>query len=499
MIVDGDHQRQPIEETFDYVIVGSGAAGATAARVLSETGASIAVVEEGPSVSIAEFQDRAFLALRLLYLDMGSQIARGRAYIPVLQGSCLGGSTVVNSAIMWRLPEDVWESWDREHGLGRAIPIEDLHGHWDRIERELSVGPTPPAVWGGNNRLMARAGETMGIVAAPMRRAVRDCRGSARCQSGCPFDAKQSMLVSYLPFAERHGASLFARTRADRVVIAGDRAVAVRGRLGGVRGAGFTLGARRGVLVAASATQTPGLLRRSGVRSPHLGAHLQIHPGVSLIGLFDEQVNLWFGATQGFESDQHRKDGRFKIEAVSLAPELLMASLPGVGASWLRNIEEAPHMAMWGVDLRAWAEGTVGERFGRPVIRFGLDERDVSNLRAALRFTAEMFFAAGAQAVLPGVVGLPERITNPDDARLLEEGPKDPRAYSLITTHLFGTARMSARPEAGVVGTDFAVHGTRNLYVVDSSVFPTNTGVNPQLSIMGVAMHAANTLLDRAS
>ena len=155
-------------------------------------------------------------------------------------------------------------------------------------------------------------------------------------------------------------------------------------------------------------------------------------------------------------------------------------------------------MAMWGVDLRACAEGTVSERFGRPVIRFGLDGRDMSNLRAALRFTAEMFFAAGARAVLPGVAGLPDRI-NPGDARLLANGPEDARAYSLITTHLFGTARMSVRPEAGVVGPDFAVHGTRNLFVVDSSVFPTNTGVNPQLSIMGVAMHAANMMLDRAT
>ena len=156
-------------------------------------------------------------------------------------------------------------------------------------------------------------------------------------------------------------------------------------------------------------------------------------------------------------------------------------------------------MAMWGVDLRAYAEGTVGERFGRPVIRFGLDGRDMSNLRAALRFTAEMFFAAGARAVFPAVAGPPERITGPADARLLADGPEDPRAYSLITTHLFGTARMSVRPEAGVVGPDFAVHGTRDLYVVDSSVFPTNTGVNPQLSIMGVAMHAANTMLDHAT
>jgi choline dehydrogenase-like flavoprotein len=46
-----------------------------------------------------------------------------------------------------------------------------------------------------------------------------------------------------------------------------------------------------------------------------------------------------------------------------------------------------------------------------------------------------------------------------------------------------------------VVGPDFAVFGARGLYVVDSSVFPTNLGVNPQEAIMGVAMLAGQRLL----
>jgi choline dehydrogenase-like flavoprotein len=45
------------------------------------------------------------------------------------------------------------------------------------------------------------------------------------------------------------------------------------------------------------------------------------------------------------------------------------------------------------------------------------------------------------------------------------------------------------------VGTDFRIHGTGNLYVVDSSVFPTNLGVNPQHAIMGIAMLAARRMM----
>jgi choline dehydrogenase-like flavoprotein len=153
---------------------------------------------------------------------------------------------------------------------------------------------------------------------------------------------------------------------------------------------------------------------------------------------------------------------------------------------------------VWAVDLRAHAEGSVGGRRSSTTIRFTPEDRDMANLRRALRFTAELFFAAGAREVLPGIHGLPPAL-GPDDLDLLDGAPLDPRAYSMVLTHLFGTARMSIRPEDGVVGPDFAVHGTTNLHVVDSSVFPTNTGVNPQLSIMGVAMLAAERIADRAA
>jgi len=498
MIFDGEKERRAFDETFDYVIVGSGAAGATAARVLADTGARIAIVEEGPAVATAEFDDRVFPAFRRMFRGMGAQVARGRAFIPVLQGSCLGGTTVVNSGIIWRIPADVWEPWKTEYGLGDALSLDALHQHWDQIERELSVRPVAPEIWGENNRLMEVAKNRLGVAAAPMRRNEIGCRGSARCSTGCPHGAKQSMLVTYLPYASERGAMLFTSARVDRVILRGDRAVGVTGHFHVPQFkrdvAPFTLRARKGVLVAASAIQTPGLLARSGVRSLHLGEHFQGHPAVSLAGVFDRKVNMWFGATQGYEADHHREDGRYKIETISLPPEMVFARLPGVGRAWVENIARSAHIAMWAVALRAYAQGSVREGFFGTDIRFELAPQDMINLREGLRFTAELLFAAGAREVITGIHGMPERLTGPDQARLLETGPDDPACYSFALTHLFGTARMSVRPGDGVVGTDFAVHGTRSLYVIDSSIFPTNLGVNPQLAIMGVAMHAAKKI-----
>jgi choline dehydrogenase-like flavoprotein len=53
---------------------------------------------------------------------------------------------------------------------------------------------------------------------------------------------------------------------------------------------------------------------------------------------------------------------------------------------------------------------------------------------------------------------------------------------------------MGADPRTSVVGPDFQTHEVRGLYVVDSSVFPTNLGVNPQHSIMAMSRLAATRL-----
>jgi choline dehydrogenase-like flavoprotein len=114
--------------------------------------------------------------------------------------------------------------------------------------------------------------------------------------------------------------------------------------------------------------------------------------------------------------------------------------------------------------------------------------------RKALAFVATLMLEQGAREIWPGVYGLPTVMTTVDEARKLAEGPLDSRAYGFIATHLFGAARMGKDPRTSVVNTMFETHEAEGLYVVDSSVFPTNLGVNPQHTIMAVARLAATRI-----
>ncbi len=482
------------DESADFAVIGSGAAGGTVARVLAARGFSVVVLEEGPAPDRARAARGLVSAMTHLFRGQGLTAMTGRSVIPYLQGRCLGGSTVINSAICWRLPEDAWARCWADSGLAAAVPLEALETAYAALEAELAVRPVPETRLNGNDRRMREACATLGWRGRAIHRNERDCTGSALCLQGCPGGRKQSVDVTFLPRAARAGARVYAGCEAVGLGREGGRVAWVEARGAGPDAppqARLRVRTRRGVVLAASAIQTPCLLRRWGAGNPaHVGAHFRVHPGAAMVGEFDPPVRMWEGATQGWESDAFRRQG-FKFETIALPFELGAVRLPGFGPALARTLGDWGRFACWAVQVRAEAEGSVRPGWWGPRVRFTPSEWDMRRMRRGLSILARMMFAAGARAVYPGVGGLPERLDSPDQAGLLRRGPLDPRAYKMIATHLFGTARMSLHPRDGVVGPDFQVHDTPGLYVADSSVFPNNLGVNPQHTIMATAWVAA--------
>lgn len=503
-VVDGEALARDVDEEFDFVVVGSGASGAVAAYVLAKEGFSVAILEEGPWVKTRDFQEVVYEAFKRMFRDAGTQVLEGHSYMPLIQGRCVGGSTVMNSAIAWRTPEDVLDDWRAKFGLADTLGARALEPHFDALEHDLNVHAVDDDALGENNRIMLDQAAKDGIVASRMRRYDRGCKGTGRCFTGCPSAAKQGMSVTYVPWALALGARVFSSCRAEKVEIVNGRAVGVVARTtsttpGTATNRRVHLRAKHGVFVAASTIQTPNILHRSGIRGAALGAHFQCHPGHGLGAVFDDAVHMSIGATQGAESIHFRKTDRIKIETISMQPELAAVRIPGIGAELMRRFDTFSNLGVWAMLVRSEAEGTVKPGWGgHDKVKFSLTRTDMERARKGCALVARMMFDAGAREVWPGIYGLPSVLTSPSEVRLIEEGPIDSRAYSFITTHLFGAARMGPDPRTSVVGLDFATHQAKGLYVIDSSLFPTNLGVNPQHSIMAVSRLAATRVAQRA-
>jgi choline dehydrogenase-like flavoprotein len=301
------------------------------------------------------------------------------------------------------------------------------------------------------------------------------------------------MDVSLLPTACRHGAQVLSSTRVERVVCEQGRAIGVRGRTDG--GAALRLTARQAVVLAASAVQSPALLLASGLRHGPVGEHFQCHPGVSVAGRFAEPVRLWTGATQGHEVVGLRREG-IKFEALGYDLSVAAMRLKSTGQRFRDELATLGQWCQWGAAIRARGRGRVRPGRRRPQLRFRLEREDAQRLRRGVRVLGEMLLAAGAEVVTPGVHGWHERVADRASmARFEQEGPLDPQAYTMAVTHMFGTCRMGSDPRTSVVRPDFRHHAVDGLYVADSSVFPTNIGVNPQTSIIALARLCARRVI----
>src|SRR5579864_5189218 len=173
-VVDGDTLTSDRQDAFDVVVVGAGAAGAVAAHTLAKAGWSVGVVEEGPWVRTREFGDEVYRAFKRMFRDAGTQVIEGWSYLPLIQGRCVGGSTVMNSAIAHRTPEDVLDEWRARFGLGQHLTAEILAPHFDALERELNVHAVDDEVLGRNNRLFLDETSAMGLPARKMHRYERN-------------------------------------------------------------------------------------------------------------------------------------------------------------------------------------------------------------------------------------------------------------------------------------------------------------------------------------
>jgi choline dehydrogenase-like flavoprotein len=488
--------RQLMEDEADFVIVGTGAGGATAARVLTEAGHSVVLLEEGPNLDPKKRPRELLESMATSFRDFGTVTTAGSRPFPLLQGRLVGGSTAINSGIIWRMPDDVREDWTTRFGLGELVGERGLDEAFDKIEDELGIGDTDEHLYGGNCEKMAEAAKLMGLPGKPMRRNTPGCKGSGQCLQGCNETKRQSMDVSYIPKSIAAGARLHALARAEKILVQNKRAVGVVGDLLDEetrrRVGTFVVRARVAVIVAAGAIHTPVLLRRSGIKGL-AGDRFQAHPGTAVMGRFPEPVAMNYGATQGYEVPM--RDRGLKLESLSLPPEMLATRLPGAGLEWQERLAAMDHYAQWCAIVRMKAHGKVRPGLAGGVsVRFTPLQDDLDRAQYAAALLCKMMFAVGATEVYPGIGGRPDVLTDASQVKLIEEGKLRQGDVHFMASHLFGTACASADPRTGVVDENLESHDVTGLYVMDASVFPTNLGVNPQHSIMGVVWRAAEKL-----
>jgi choline dehydrogenase-like flavoprotein len=484
-----DDVKNGVDLECDVVVVGSGAGGAVAALNLALAGQRVVVLEAGPEIRPEDMTRDAPRFLARYFWEGGLRLIGGTTQSPSLQARCLGGGTVVNSAIMLKLPDWVREEWAADTGID-WLNGPELEAAYERVFERCKVAPTPMTVMGRRNLLVRDAIEKhAGISGYGLPRAVEDCEGSSDCLTGCVTGKKQSVDRTYLPVAEEHGAEIFTHCQVTHVLTEGSRVVGVEGD---VVSASYEKVARvrvraKTVVLAAGTMHTPVILQRSGINPrKRVGATMFCHIGGGLVGIMDEVVDPWVGATQGWGAISQEIRG-LKYEGLWASPSVLMVRWGDVGAPFVRRLNEVKHASVVAVVYRGKVHGTVrAKKNGDPSMRLWIPEENVMPVMRGMKVAADALLAVGARYVHTGILGAVDEMHTEADTASLTSGKITARHLAMTLNHTFGSCRMTD-DDSGVVDPSGKVRGVDGLYICDASVFPSPSAVNPQATIMALA------------
>lgn len=506
MIVQGSELKAPVALRTHTLVIGSGAGGAVVAHGLATAGVDTIVVEEGGWFQARDMTQRDDQMIPALYRARGEQLSSD-GLINVLQGSCFGGSTVVNTADCEPTPDAVYEHWRRRYGLD--LDARELADSLARVTAMLDVRPIDPSQVNRNNAVVLEGARKLGWKAGVFDNNRSNCIGSGYCLIGCAYDAKKGANLNYLPRAVEAGATICTDVRIERVVArdgSGFRATgAVVARGTRVATGPFEVHAER-VVLAAGAVHSAAILDASGLARDlrALSRNVTLQPQMSVAAQMPGDVVAWRGIPQSAfcsEFDEHTPErglGGFRFEAISGGMSQIAAGLSGFG---LAHKEAMAHARAGALALLLVPDEPSGSlRFTRdergftPTIDYTMSAEWVGRLRRGLRAAAEAYFAAGAQSVRFGSdVFAP--LTSARDLDRALDFPIRTGVTHFLSAHVQGSCRMGTDPSTSVVDLDHAVHGVPGLYVVDASVFPSSASTHTMIPVMTFADRAVRRML----
>ncbi|HVY07480.1 MAG TPA: GMC family oxidoreductase N-terminal domain-containing protein [Burkholderiales bacterium] len=533
-------------DTFDYVIVGAGAAGALLANRLTEDGTTTAcLLEAGPADWHPFFHLPAGYikvvfdpAFTFPFTTEPGEHTGGRR-IPIPQGRVLGGSTSINGLVFNRGQREDYDNWA---ALGnRGWVFDDVLPYFKRLENRIGVGDD--GLRGGKGELpvtdidwkhpiteaFIAGAQGLGIPRNPDYNGASQ-EGVGYFQRTIHRGRRMSTAATFLRAAKaRRNLDVRTRAQATALVFNGTRATGVRyarnrnSPISEVR-------ARREVIVSCGAINTPKLLQLSGIGSAGLlqklgipvradlagvGANLRDHFSIRLVARVKNISTINELSRGASLAGQVARWLLGKPSILALSPSLVhffcrsgsdakTPDLQGVFTpasykeGYVGMLDDYPGMSCGVWQHRPRSTGTVQARsldaFEAPAVRANYLENpyDREILLRGMRLARRLLHAPEL-ARFQGGESLPGPRVQSDD-ELLDYVHR----YAVSSYHLNGTAKMGppADPMA-VVDDQLRVRGMQGLRVVDSSVMPDIPSANIAAATMMIAEKASDMIRGR--
>ena len=513
-------------EDYEFILIGSGAAGSTIAKELLQTNSntSILILEAGPEVSARDrrhWWDYVVLDVKpyaFCYDQPGEYKTSGNVNWDFRENRVMayGGSTLHWGGWSLRFkPEDFRLFTNTKQGVDWPFDYDHLEKFYCRAESFLSVCgddaedwqmrrsapfPMPPFDWTAADGEMIEGFYKCGIKPGKMPLArYRRCMTTGTCKY-CPLGSRytsQHVLDDLLKEGFKNlkvlrnspVKSLVVQSKKELV----DGVIFIDGKTGEEK-----LVTGKTVVVCSGTYESPKLLLTSqntfwskGIGNDYdqVGHYIVSHSMLKVTGETQKNAEHWSQEydfptlmSRSYDTPEFQEKGKLFLFKDRVKPNVDFARLmiSGKTRTEIDEVVSGPRRS----ELQAFLEEKGKYQNHLKVInrknRFGLYHTEVS-------FSRTKEENENAQARLK----LLEKVIEKMNYKIVYSKVEDPGGH-----HATGTCRMHRDAKLGVVDANLLVHGTDNLYVCSNAALPTCSAVNPTLTLTAMAMRLADHFVE---
>ena len=533
----------PLNNIYDFVIIGSGFGGSVSAMRLTEKGYSVLVLEKGKRFEDKDFAKSNWQFWKYLWLPalrahgiLQISILKG---VMVLHGAGVGGGSLGYANVL-EVPTDetfATSAWNQNTHWGKL-----LSPHYETAKKMLGVARNPK-LWKADHLLKQMADEIdMGHTfratdvgayfgeagltvtdpyfdgAGPARAGCKHCGG---CMVGCRYNAKNTLPKNYLYFAEKNGAEIKAEVEVIDVrpwtIDDGESTMGTDARYEITyqsSTAAFkhkqTVYAKK-VIFSAGVMGTMKLLlhlREVKKSLPKISArlgHMVRTNSEALLGSVARRADVNYSEGVSISSI-FNQDEITRVEPVRypdgsslmrfLAAPLIDTDVPVSMRilNFLRWALTHPMDFARALILPGWAHNAtilLVMQHADNRMRFRIGRSGFTLFRRGMVAEEEPGYEIHAQ--VKGSHELTRDFAKRTNGVAL--GSLGENLLGLPTTaHILGGAPIGKDASEGVVNENFQVHNYEGLYIIDGSIMPANPGVNPSLTITALAEYAMSKI-----
>lgn len=510
-------------DAVDVLVIGAGASGAVVAKHMAEAGFHVVCLEQGGWRNASEFPgDKLEFELLVEHAWSPDPNVRARpedypcensgSDIAPVMFNAVGGSTIHFGA-QWARMRPIDFKVRSAEGVGDDWPVayDEMLPFYERLDREMSISgtagdpayppgagpPLPGLPIGKIGRKAAEGMNELGWHWWPAAHAIpsqatatqQPCARRGVCMFGCPEGAKGSTDLTLWPPAIAAGAKLVTGARVREITT--NRQGLATGAIWIDRDGVEHRAEADVVVLAANGIGTPRLLLASGLAnsSGMVGKRLMLHPYMSVLGLYDEELESWLGpwgtpllSLQFADTDESRgfpRGAQWDVMPIG-GPLMALARWSGL-----------PFDKRWGPPVHGLVERTLGRAFD-----WGIGIEDLPSDANDVSLDPSLTDGDGIPA--PRIHYRIDEDARRNIAWQLERAKEAHEAAGAVETvvtdwshwgwHLLGTCRMGDDPATSVVDRFGRAHDVPNLFIVDGSVFVTS---GPQPPTATIAANAA--------